>query len=66
MDRGAWRAAVHGVAKVGHDLATAPPPTTLSILLGLSYIYIYIYIKCTHMHICITYTCVYTKCIYVI
>ena len=26
MDRGAWRAAVHGVARVGHDLATKPPP----------------------------------------
>ena len=22
MDRGAWRATVHGVARVGHDLAT--------------------------------------------
>ena len=22
MDRGAWRAAVHGVARVGHDLVT--------------------------------------------
>ena len=26
MDRGAWRAAVHGVARVGHDLATKSPP----------------------------------------
>ena len=26
MDRGAWRATVHAVAKVGHDLATQPPP----------------------------------------
>ena len=26
MDRGAWRATVHGVAKVGHDLAGKPPP----------------------------------------
>ena len=24
MDRGAWRATVHGVARVGHDLATKP------------------------------------------
>ena len=24
MDRGAWRAMVHGVAIVGHDLATKP------------------------------------------
>ena len=26
MDRGAWRATVHGVARVGYDLATKPPP----------------------------------------
>ena len=29
MDRslaGAWRATVHGVARVRHDLATTPPP----------------------------------------
>ena len=26
MDRGAWRATVHGVARVGHDLGTKPPP----------------------------------------
>ena len=25
MDRGAWQATVHGVAQVGHDLATKPP-----------------------------------------
>ena len=26
MDRGAWQARVHGVARVGHDLVTVPPP----------------------------------------
>ena len=26
MDKGAWRAAVHGVERVRHDLATKPPP----------------------------------------
>ena len=26
MGRGAWQAIVHGVARVGHDLATKPPP----------------------------------------
>ena len=26
MDRGAWQATVHAVTKVGHDLATKPPP----------------------------------------
>ena len=25
MDRGGWQAIVHGVARVGHDLATKPP-----------------------------------------
>ena len=28
-DRGAWQATVHGVARVGHDLATKPPPRCL-------------------------------------
>ena len=27
MDRGAWWATVHGVTRVGHDLATKPPPS---------------------------------------
>ena len=26
MDRGAWQATFHGVERVGHDLATKPPP----------------------------------------
>ena len=26
MDREAWQATVHGVARVGHGLATKPPP----------------------------------------
>ena len=25
MDRGAWQPTVHGIARVGHDLATKPP-----------------------------------------
>ena len=29
MDRGAWQATVHGVATVGHDLATKLPPPFL-------------------------------------
>ena len=40
MDRGAWRATVHGVARVRHDLVTKPPPTLLHcrwILYQLSY-----------------------------
>ena len=30
MDRGAWWATVHGVVRVGHDLATDPPPPSES------------------------------------
>ena len=26
MDRGAWQATAHGIARVGHDLLTKPPP----------------------------------------
>ena len=26
MDRGVWQATVHGVTRVGHGLATKPPP----------------------------------------
>ena len=33
MDRGAWWATVHGVARVGHDLATQPPPPHNQIIL---------------------------------
>ena len=28
MDRGAWQATIHGVARVGHNLATKPPQRT--------------------------------------
>ena len=31
MDRGAWQATVHGVTRVGDDLATKPPPTTIHL-----------------------------------
>ena len=26
MDRGAWWATLHGIARVGHNLVTKPPP----------------------------------------
>ena len=29
MDRGAWQAIVHGVARVGHNLVTKPPPVEI-------------------------------------
>ena len=31
MDRGAWQATIHGVARVGHDLTTNPPPLLYSL-----------------------------------
>ena len=37
IDRGAWQAIVHGVARVGHDLVTRPNQTmALEILSHLS------------------------------
>ena len=30
MDRAAWWATVHGVATVGHDVVTKPPPPQLN------------------------------------
>ena len=30
LDRGAWQATVHGIARVGHNLATKPPPLCAS------------------------------------
>ena len=29
MDRGVWQATVHGTIRVGHNLATKPPPEGL-------------------------------------
>ena len=31
MDGGAWPATVHGVARVGHNLATKPPPHIVKV-----------------------------------
>ena len=31
MDRGAWRATVHGVTRVGHVTMTKPPPPPHSV-----------------------------------
>ena len=40
MERGAWQVTVHGVARVGHDLVTEPPPpvcgTSRTVLTNLS------------------------------
>ena len=37
MDRGAWWATVHGVARIGHDLVTKPPPPPPPLILKLQY-----------------------------
>ena len=31
LDRGAWQAPVHGVTRVGHNLATKPPNHHISV-----------------------------------
>ena len=31
MDRGDWRATVHGIPRVGHNLATKPPPKSVGV-----------------------------------
>ena len=50
MDREAWRAAIHGVARVRHDWETEPNWNELNALLcECMYIYIYIYIY-IHTH----------------
>ena len=36
MERGAWWATVHGVARVRHDLATKPPPSPWCVCVHLS------------------------------
>ena len=37
MDRGAWQATVHGVARIGHDLATKPPPPGMEMIITAEY-----------------------------
>ena len=34
MDRGAWQAIVHGVARVGHDLVTKPADKSLEYMVN--------------------------------
>ena len=31
MEGGIWRATVHGVARIGHNLATKPPPLCYTV-----------------------------------
>ena len=45
MDRGAWRAPVHGIARVRHDLATKlPPPYIYMYVYVCVYVYVYVYV----------------------
>ena len=49
MDRGAWQAIAHGVARVRHDLATKPPPPPMPsrfIYVLINYM-IYFFLKTT-------------------
>ena len=46
MDRGAWQATVPGVARVGHDLATKPPPHTELIWL-IEYFIVRLFLICS-------------------
>ena len=51
MDRGAWQAAVHGVARVGHDLATKPPPPTTTVRGGELRLFLLNYLGCSPDHL---------------
>ena len=42
MNRGAWRATVHGVAKVGHDWATKPPPSIVANGFARTVVHVYV------------------------
>ena len=43
MDRGAWQATLHGVKRVGHDLATKPPHGEMSNIPHTAYLFLKIY-----------------------
>ena len=48
MDRGAWQAAVHGITKVGHDLATKPLLSFNSLKVALCHFVISLQQVCFH------------------
>ena len=41
MDRGAWQATVHGIARVGYDLAIKSPPTYIQLTAELPHVFTY-------------------------
>ena len=43
MDSGAWQATIHGVARVGHDLAVKPPPSILKVAWVLQFDFLLVY-----------------------
>ena len=36
MDRGAWQATVHGIARIRHNLVTKPPPELVYTIVFVS------------------------------
>ena len=48
MDRGTWRATVHGVARIKHNLATKPPPPLYLSSIPLYFSYIFFILLYTH------------------
>ena len=47
MDRGAWRATVHGVTRVRHDLATKPCEPVTQTIFSFANLLVCSDIKCT-------------------
>ena len=43
MGRGAWQATIHGVARIGHDLAVKPPPSILKVAWVLQFDFLLVY-----------------------
>ena len=44
MGRGAWQDTVHGVTRVGHSLATKPPPFVCNIMQHICCLY-FLYLR---------------------
>ena len=57
MDRGAWRATVYGVARVGHDLATKPPQNPHIVLYPVFCGDVYVKLNHFAVHLKLTQCC---------
>ena len=72
MDRGAWQAIVQGVARVGHDLATKPPPNhhQQPVWKNISWLFFFCIsliisdIRCLFMYLLFTYKLSLGKCLF--